>query len=80
MQIHVRRLTAFAAVAVGLMAQASPASAALPNRETVAASSVSNSVDKGVGRTPFFDPPAVRAGGCRAGTVSAAADRSLAAR
>lgn len=32
------------------------------------------------GRTPFFDPPAVRAGGCRAGTVGAAADRSLAAR
>lgn len=48
MQIHLRRLTAFAAVAVGLMAQASPASAALPNRETVAASSASNSLDKGV--------------------------------
>ena len=48
MQIHLRRLTAFAALAVGLMAQASPASAAFPDRETVAASSVSNSVDKGV--------------------------------
>ncbi len=48
MQIHLRRLTAFAALAVGLMAQASPASAAFPDRETVAASSVSNSLDKGV--------------------------------
>ena len=48
MQIHLRRLTAFAAVAVGLMAQASPASAAFPDRETVAASSANNSIDKGV--------------------------------
>ena len=48
MHIHLRRLTAFAALAVGLMAQASPASAAFPDRETVAASSVNNSVDKGV--------------------------------
>jgi hypothetical protein len=47
MQIHLRRLTAFAAVAVGLMAHASPASAAFPDRETVAASSLSNSEDKG---------------------------------
>ena len=48
MHIHLRRLTAFAALAVGLMAQASPASASLPNRETVAASSASTSLDKGV--------------------------------
>jgi hypothetical protein len=48
MQIHLRRLIAFAALAVGVWAQASPASAAFPDRETVAASSVSTSVDKGV--------------------------------
>ena len=48
MQIHLRRLAAFAAIAAGVLAQASPASAAFPDRETVAASSASNSVDKGV--------------------------------
>jgi hypothetical protein len=48
MSNHIRRLTALAAVVAGLTVMASPASADLPGRETVTASSDMDSRDKGV--------------------------------